>query len=154
MIDTKKMATKPRMASTVILVREHDGEMQVHLLKRSTRSAFFPGTYVFPGGRMETEDRASGLWKAHVDLDSDEISQRFGGSLTEEEALAYGVTAIRETFEEAGVLLAYRNEYTQEGLERVHDRRKVEELPKGWLNLWYLKSGCWPFPDFFGGLIG
>ena len=103
---------------------------------------------------METEDRASGLWKAHVDLDSDEISQRFGGSLTEEEALAYGVTAIRETFEEAGVLLAYRNEYTQEGLERVHDRRKVEELPKGWLNLWYLKSGCWPFPDFFGGLIG
>jgi len=79
---------------------------------------------------METEDRASGLWKAHVDLDSDEISQRFGGSLTEEEALAYGVTAIRETFEEAGVLLAYRDEYTQEYLKRVQDRRGMEELPQ------------------------
>jgi len=128
------MATKPRMASTVILIREHDGELQVYLLKRSTRSGFFPGTYVFPGGRVETEDQASGLWKVHVDLDSQEISQRFGGNMTEEEALTYGVTAIRETFEEAGVLLAYRNEYTQENLERVQDRRKMEELPKGWLN--------------------
>jgi 8-oxo-dGTP pyrophosphatase MutT (NUDIX family) len=134
MIDTKKMATKPQMASTVILIREHDRELQVYLLKRSTMSGFFPETYVFPGGRVETEDQASGLWKVHVDLDSEVISQRFGGSLTEEEALTYGVTAIRETFEEAGVLLAYRNEYTQENLERVQDRRKVEELPKGWLN--------------------
>jgi len=134
MIDTKKMATKPQMASTVILIREHDRELQVYLLKRSTRSGFFPETYVFPGGRVETEDQASGLWKVHVDLDSEEISQRFGGSLTEEEALICGVTAIRETFEEAGVLLAYRNEHTQENLERVQDRRKVEELPRGWLN--------------------
>ena len=81
------MATKPQMASTVILIREHDRELQVYLLKRSTRSGFFPETYVFPGGRVETEDQASGLWKVHVDLDSQEISQRFGGSLTEEEAL-------------------------------------------------------------------
>jgi len=128
------MATKPRMASTVILIREHGGELQVYLLKRSTQSGFFPGTYVFPGGRMETEDRASGLWKAHVDLDIGEICKRFGGGLTEEEALAHGATAIRETFEEAGAFLAHRNEYTREGLERVQDRRRVEELPKGWLN--------------------
>ena len=134
MIDTIKTSIKPQMASTVILIREHDRELQVYLLKRSTRSGFFPETYVFPGGRVETEDQASGLWKVHVDLDSEEISQRFGGSLTEEEALICGVTAIRETFEEAGVLLAYRNEHTQENLERVQDRRKVEELPKGWLN--------------------
>ena len=63
MIDTKKMATKPRMASTVILIREHGGELQVYLLKRSTMSSFFPGTYVFPGGKVETEDRASVIWR-------------------------------------------------------------------------------------------
>jgi len=63
MIDTKKMATKPRMASTVILIREHGGELQVYVLKRSTMSGFFPGTYVFPGGKVETEDRASGIWR-------------------------------------------------------------------------------------------
>jgi len=134
MIDTIKTSIKPQMASTVILIREHNGELQIYLLKRSIRSDFFPETYVFPGGRVEGEDRAFGLWKAHVDLDSEEISQRFGGSLTEKEALTYGVTAIRETFEEAGVLLAYRNEYTQENFARVQDRRKVGELPKGWLN--------------------
>jgi 8-oxo-dGTP pyrophosphatase MutT (NUDIX family) len=141
MIDTKKMATKPRMASTVILVREHGGELQVYLLKRSTRSGFFPGTYVFPGGRVETEDQAFELWKVHVDLDSEEIFQRFGGSLTKEEALTYCVTAIRETFEEAAVLLAYRNEYTQENFARVQDRRKMEELPKGWLNDLVISEG-------------
>jgi len=134
MIDTKKMAVKPQMASTVILIREHNGELQVYLLKRSIRSDFFPETYVFPGGRVDTEDQASGLWKANIDLNSEEISQRFGGSLAEEKALTSGVTAIRETFEEAGVLLTYRNEYTQEGLKKIQDRRKVEELPKGWLN--------------------
>ena len=134
MIDTKKMATKPRMASTVILIREHGGELQVYLLKRSTRSGFFPGTYVFPGGRVEKEDQTFELWRTHIDLGSEDIFQRFGGSLTKEEALTYGVTAIRETFEEAGALLAYRNEYTQEYLKRLQDRRGTEELPKGWLN--------------------
>lgn len=134
MIDTKRMATKPQMASTVILIREQDGELQVYLLKRSTKSGFFPEMYVFPGGRVETEDQDFGLWKAHVDLDSEEILQRFGGSLTDQEALTYGVTAIRETFEEAGVLLAHRNEYIQENLEGIHNWRKVEALPKSWLN--------------------
>jgi len=134
MIDTIKTSTKPQMASTVILIREHNGELQVYLLKRSIRSEFFPETYVFPGGKVETEDQAFGLWKAHVDLDNEEIYQRLGGSLTVEKALAFGVTAIRETFEEAGVLLAYRNEHTREESDRIQDWRQGEELPKGWLN--------------------
>ena len=141
MIDTIKTSIKPQMASTVILIREHNGELQVYLLKRSIRSDFFPETYVFPGGRVEGEDRAFGLWKAHVDLDSEEISQRLGGSLTVEAALTYGVTAIRETFEEAGVLLAYRNEHTHEELERIKDRRQGEELPNGWLNNLVVSDG-------------
>ena len=141
MIDTIKTSIKPQMASTVILIREHNGELQVYLLKRSIRSDFFPETYVFPGGRVEGEDRTFGLWKAHVDLDSEEISQRLGGSLTVEAALTYGVTAIRETFEEAGVLLAYRNEHTHEELERIKDRRQGEELPNGWLNNLVVSDG-------------
>jgi len=141
MIDTKQMAVKPQMASTVILVREHDGELQVYLLKRSIRSGFFPGTYVFPGGRVEGEDRALGLWKAHVDLDSEEISQRLGGSLTVEAALTYGATAIRETFEEAGVLFAYRNKHIHEEPDRIQNRRRGEELPKGWLNNLVVSDG-------------
>jgi 8-oxo-dGTP pyrophosphatase MutT (NUDIX family) len=141
MIDTIKTSTKPQMASTVILIREHNGELQVYLLKRSIRSDFFPETYVFPGGRVEGEDRAFGLWKANVDMDSEEISQRLGGSLTVEAALTYGVTAIRETFEEAGVLLAYRNERTHEELERIKDRRQEEELPNGWLNNLVVSDG-------------
>ncbi len=142
MTDTKKTSIKLRLASTVILIREHGGELQVYLLKRSARSSFFPGTYVFPGGTVEAEDWASGLWKEHIGLDIEKISRRLGGSLTEEEALAHGVAGIRETFEEAGVFLAYRNEYTQEGLERVQDRRRVDGLPRGWLQDMVI-SGEW-----------
>ena len=141
MVDTKQMAVKPQLASTVILIREHNGELQVYLLKRSIRSDFFPETYVFPGGRVEGEDRAFRLWKAHVDLDSEEIYQRLGGSLTVEEALTCGVTAIRETFEEAGVLLAYRNEHTHEESYRIQDWRQREELPKEWLNSLVVSDG-------------
>jgi len=130
----KKMSTKLRMASTVILIREHDGGFQVYLLKRSPKSDFFPGTYVFPGGRVEREDRDFRVWKTYVDLNVEGIYQRFGGSLIEEIAIAHGVAAIRETFEEAGVLLANKLEYTQQNLGEIQDRRKMDELPKGWLN--------------------
>lgn len=132
MADASDKSKEPRRASTVILAREKGGEVQVYLLKRSDRSAFFPGNYVFPGGMVEPEDWDTQLWKAHVDMDLEGISKRLGGTLTEEETLAHGVAGIRETFEEAGVLLADRNKCTREDLERVRDRRMARDLPRGW----------------------
>ncbi|MFO7686791.1 MAG: hypothetical protein R6V60_11915 [Desulfobacterales bacterium] len=63
------------------------------------------GAYDFPGGRVEPQDRNK-AWETQVDLSPEEIFQRIGGDLTLEEALAHGMAAIRETFEEAGVLPA------------------------------------------------
>ena len=141
MADANSTSEKPRRASTVILARERAGEVQVYLLKRSDRSAFFPGNYVFPGGMVEPEDWGTRLWKAHADKDLKEISQRLGGPLTEEETLAHGVAGIRETFEEAGVLLAYRNEGRQVGLERLREQRMAEDLPRGWFQDWVVSEG-------------
>lgn len=92
-----------------------------------------PGNYVFPGGMVEPEDEGTEIWKAHVDMGLDDITRRLGGSMAVEETLSYSVAAIRETFEEAGVLLANRNEQSRVALERVCDRRMTNELPKGWL---------------------
>ena len=47
----------PKSASTVILTREYSGELQVYLLRRSDKSSFMPGQYVFPGGTVESLDK-------------------------------------------------------------------------------------------------
>jgi 8-oxo-dGTP pyrophosphatase MutT (NUDIX family) len=132
---TKKTSQpkRPRPASTVILAREHEGELQVFLLRRSGRSGFFPGNYVFPGGTIEPEDHNLELWQRHLDMDLPEVSRRLGGGLGVNEVLGFGVAAIRETFEEAGVLLAYRSEGMKDGLEAVCDRRMTIGLSRGWL---------------------
>lgn len=92
-----------------------------------------PGNYVFPGGTLDSEDRDFGLWKAHVDMDTEEISDRFGGDLTVGDALATGIAAIRETFEEAGVFLGFHGEQIKGELRRLHEMRRAGHLTKGWL---------------------
>jgi 8-oxo-dGTP pyrophosphatase MutT (NUDIX family) len=100
-----------------------------------------PGNYVFPGGTVDPEDRAHGFWKAYVDIDSKSISRRLGGDLTVDDALAHGVAAVRETFEEAGVFLAHRSQQTQQDLEKVCYRRIAATLPKDWLRNWVISDG-------------
>ena len=131
----------PRPSSTVIFTRYYNGEIQVYLLRRSSRSGFMPGNYVFPGGTVDPEDRAPGFWKAHVDMDSRPISRRLGGDMTVDEALAHGVAAVRETFEEAGVFLAHRSQQTRRDLEKICHRRMAATLPKGWLRDWVVSDG-------------
>ena len=132
----------PTPASTVILTREYHGELQVYLLKRSTSSGFQAGNYVFPGGRVDPQDRDSGLWLPHVDMDPKGISGRLGESLTWEEALGYAVSAIRETFEEAGVFLAHRGKRAGGNLDSIRERRVTGKLPEGWFNE-EVVSGGW-----------
>jgi 8-oxo-dGTP pyrophosphatase MutT (NUDIX family) len=127
---------EPRQASTIMLVREHESGFQVYLLKRSGQSGFFPGSYVFPGGALASEDNDSDLWLRHSDLDLPGVERRLGGTLPAMEALAYGVAAIRETFEEAGVLLADRAQEARSGMQAICEMRKVEKLSKGWLKEW------------------
>ena len=131
----------PRPASTVILTRYHNGELQVYLLRRSSRSGFMPGNYVFPGGTVDPEDNGHGFWQTHVDMDSKSIFRRLGGDLTVDEVLAHGVAAVRETFEEAGVFLAHRSQQTRQDLEKVCHRRIAATLPKGWLRDWVISEG-------------
>ena len=125
-MDESSTLKTPRPASTVIMARENEGELQIYLLKRSSQSNFMPGYYVFPGGTVDNEDKDPALWKGQVD---------------EEEDVAYGVSAIRETFEEAGVFLAFRNEQTTGDLERICDGRIANGLPKGWLRELVMSEG-------------
>ena len=119
-------------AATVILTREVAGKLQVYLLKRNVKSGFMAGNFVFPGGKVEAEDRQFDVFKSHSDLSPNEIYRRLGGELSEAEALAYGVAAVRETLEEAGVFLAHQNDRPDASLEHVRNLRLSDNLTKDW----------------------
>ena len=130
-----------RAASTVILARQGSSGLEIYLLRRSSESKFFPGKYVFPGGAVDPEDRDLGFWNSHVDLKPHQISERIGGNLSVENALGHGVAAIRETFEEAGVLLFEEIGNKREEIERMCGLRSQGIMPDLWLKEWVISGG-------------
>lgn len=137
----KKTQAPPRPAATVILVRTFNGRLQVYLLKRSGKSRFFPGSYVFPGGALDNDDMDFSFWQGHIDMGMEDVSRRFGGAgMPGEGVLGYCVAGIRETFEEAGVLLAGRR--SRLSPEEICIARKSQGLESGWLRQ-LTSSGEW-----------
>lgn len=94
----------PRPAAGLILVRSTPGGPQVLLVRRRTDVAFAAGAYVFPGGTLDAED-ADPEWSSWIAMPPPATLSDVGA--TEEwSPRAFVVAALRETFEETGVLLA------------------------------------------------
>jgi 8-oxo-dGTP pyrophosphatase MutT (NUDIX family) len=91
-----------REAATVLLVRDAP-DLEVFMLRRNLESAWNGGVFVFPGGAVDPEDRDDDLVARCLARDDDEASRRIGHARG---GLGYWIAAIREAFEEAGVLLA------------------------------------------------
>ena len=96
-------------AATVMLVRGAPDPpgIEVFMMRRTANASFAAGMYVFPGGRVDGVDYADEISPYCRGLDDDAASRRLG---IEAGGLAYWVAAIRECFEEAGVLIAQRRE--------------------------------------------
>lgn len=92
-----------RDASTLMLLRDGDAGLEVCLMQRNLNSDFVGGAYVFPGGGVDPDDGAPDVGEVCSGLDDAEASRRLG---LNSGGLAFWVAAIRESFEEAGVLLA------------------------------------------------
>jgi 8-oxo-dGTP pyrophosphatase MutT (NUDIX family) len=129
-----RSANKIRPAATVVLLRDRRNLLQVYLLRRSSRSSFFPGSYVFPGGVLDAFDLDVEFWKRHVCIYYQQIERRFGGGLSAEDAVAYCLGAIRETFEEAGLLIGVNSQSA--GLTELKAGQQGGRLPRGWLREW------------------
>lgn len=97
---------RPRPAATIVVVRGAGAAFEVFLLRRHHRSGFMANAYVFPGGRVDEADGAPAVRARLEGLALVELSSRMAGIGGPEDAAAHAVAAIRETFEEAGVLLA------------------------------------------------
>lgn len=92
-------------AATVMLVRDGDDGTEVFMLQRTLSAAFARGQYVFPGGKVDDADHGRAFEPICDGLDDATASARMGMASG---GLAWLVAAIRECFEEAGVLLARR----------------------------------------------
>ncbi len=101
-----------RAASTLVLARplESGGEPEVLMVQRHGRADFVPGMFVFPGGMVEPQDCSPLAQQLSPSLGAEQaqglLIAEDGAGPRGLEALGYFVAAIRETFEECGVLLA------------------------------------------------
>jgi 8-oxo-dGTP pyrophosphatase MutT (NUDIX family) len=94
--------TTPRPAATVMLLRDTADGLKVFLLQRHSGMEFAPEATVFPGGGVDDRDRNADIGWAGPQPEW--WARRIG--VTEDLALALVCAAVRETFEECGVLLA------------------------------------------------
>jgi 8-oxo-dGTP pyrophosphatase MutT (NUDIX family) len=103
--DSNRPAAEPRDAATVVLLRDEAEGFSVFMVRRHQKSGFMAGAYVFPGGTLDEADRDPRLL-AKTSGRSAEEAARVLGEEDAQRALGLHVAALRETFEEAGVLLA------------------------------------------------
>lgn len=138
---------KPRKAATVMLVRQEDADhltryrskkpaeqrmappngIEVFMLRRQKSMKFVPDAVVFPGGRVDPKDAAPNLpWAGPSPA---EWARRIGRD--EETARVVLSAAVREVFEESGVLLAGPDEHSLVGdtetPEWIEERRRLVE---------------------------
>jgi len=103
------MTVKP--AATVVLLQDDPADgipPSVFFVRRHRKSAFMPNAYVFPGGRVDDADAHPALLERLRGVDEADLDHRMAGLDDRALEAAHVVAAIRETFEEAGVLLATR----------------------------------------------
>ena len=113
-----------RPAATVILVRESEPSFQIFMLKRTSQAAFASGMFVFPGGRVDGDDHLHKYDRYRVGPSQEQAPQV--------EALGYEwrgfwIAALRETFEEAGLILAYDSTGEMVSLASDKDYTRFQE---------------------------
>jgi 8-oxo-dGTP pyrophosphatase MutT (NUDIX family) len=134
------MPVIPRKGATVILLSDKEPEVfEAFLLKRHEKSSFMGGNFVYPGGSVDRDDGSSKICSLSKGVTLEEAQKILRGALSPQESFAHWIAAIRELFEEAGVLLAYdqRGNFFQLG-NRDEQKRFLhyrESIQKGSLTL-------------------
>lgn len=95
----------PRFAATIVTLRAaRSGPPELFLVKRHSKSSFFANAYVYPGGHVEPTDSDPALIARVRGLTPEDAAARLGTTPTD--AIRHYIAAARESFEEAGLLLA------------------------------------------------
>jgi 8-oxo-dGTP pyrophosphatase MutT (NUDIX family) len=95
---------RPRDAATLIVIDWSAADPRLLMGRRHPDQVFLPDTYVFPGGRVDPTDR---VLSRHVRLPASEsacVQTSLGGKPSDARAAALALAAVRETFEETGIV--------------------------------------------------
>jgi 8-oxo-dGTP pyrophosphatase MutT (NUDIX family) len=110
-METKAPPLRPRDAATLLLLDRQGGEFRVLMGRRHSSHVFMPGKFVFPGGRTDPSDGrvlvADGL---HPEEEA-KLTVR-ASRTTPTRARAIALSAIRETYEEAGLLIGNKGSFS------------------------------------------
>lgn len=98
------MPADPRPAATIVLMRDDADGLEILLMRRNRNAGFVPGAYVFPGGRVDAADGEAAAIDLVDGLSAPQSAQRL--DLPDpSSAMAYYLAALREAFEETGILV-------------------------------------------------
>jgi 8-oxo-dGTP pyrophosphatase MutT (NUDIX family) len=125
----------PSPASTVIVVRAGADAPEILLMRRHARSRFMPDAYVFAGGSLDAADAGERIYGLCAYLQDARASEILG---VPRDGLQFFVAAVRECFEECGILFAYdsENRLIGAGAEQGHQLQHMRaELLAGRLDL-------------------
>ena len=101
---------RPRDAATLIILDRSGAEPKVLLGKRRLDLAFMAGKYVFPGGRVDRADRTVAITRDMAPAEVEKLMVGMRGTPSPARARALGAAAIREAFEEAGLIIGARSD--------------------------------------------
>lgn len=128
---TSRTPVAPSPAATLVLLRDRSGGgIEVLLIQRHANSKFAAGDFVFAGGKIETDDTPADAEAWCVGITADEARVRLGDLPSARLALGHWAGAIREAFEEVGILLAFgpdgsRLRLSGETRARFEDHRRA-----------------------------
>ena len=106
-VPVKPTPAVPSPAATLVLLRDRAaGGVECLLMRRHLKSKFAAGDFVFPGGKIDAGDNPEDAAHWCRGLDVKAAASRLGLEDAPRTALGFWIGAIRETFEEAGLLLA------------------------------------------------
>ena len=106
-VPVKPTPAVPSPAATLVLLRDRPaGGVECLLMRRHLKSKFAAGDFVFPGGKIDAGDNPEDAAHWCRGLDMKAAARRLALENAPRTALGYWIGAIRETFEEAGLLLA------------------------------------------------
>jgi 8-oxo-dGTP pyrophosphatase MutT (NUDIX family) len=104
---------RPRDAATLILLDRSGGALRVLIGRRHRGHAFMPGKFVFPGGRTDpTDSRVPVTGGLHPKEEAKLVGTGHRASAARARAIA--LSALRETYEEAGLLIGHRGDFASD----------------------------------------
>lgn len=123
---------RPKDAATLLVLdRSDSGSPRVLMGRRHMRHRFMPGMFVFPGGRVDPADSRIPVTGSYHPEVARKLTHAMKAPKTEARARAFTVAAVRETYEEAGLLVGTSSDLAWQGKDDMaafSERRLLPDL--------------------------